>query len=78
MVVSRNNMLEHLQVHTTHKEDIGIELVKNESRLEDRINDVKTDLKDNIIQVRTDLENDIMQVRTDLLQVKSDLENIIL
>ena len=71
----RDEILEFLHIHTTDKEWTGIELVKDESRLENRINEVKTDLKGDIMQVRTDLKGDIMQVRTDLLQVKTDLEN---
>ena len=71
----RDEIHEFLQIHTTDKEWTGIELVKDESRLENRINEVKTDLKGDIMQVRTDLKGDIMQVRTDLLQVKTDLEN---
>ena len=59
MTDTKDEIFEFLQIHTT-----DIELVKDESRLENRINEVKTDLK-----------GDIMQVRTDLLQVKTDLEN---
>lgn len=75
MTDTRGEILEFLQIHTTDKEGTVIELIKNESRLENRINEVKTDLKGDIMQVRTDL----LQVKTDLeiniREVKTDLEN---
>lgn len=60
---NKDEILSILKKSTDHKEDTDKALVRIESRLEDRI-----------IEVKTDLKSDIMQVRADLLQVKTDLE----
>ena len=61
--VNNDGILSILKKSTDYKEDTDRVLVRIESRLEDRI-----------IEVKTDLKSDIMQVRTDLLQVKTDLK----
>ena len=66
MAGSKDDIIEYLQAYKDRKEKTDIELVKIESRLEDRIKEVKTDLKGDIMQVKTDLENDIKGVKTDL------------
>ena len=62
---NQNDIFGILKKSTDYKEDTDRALVRIESRLEDRI-----------IEVKTDLKSDIMQVRADLLQVKTDLEKI--
>ena len=74
MANSKNNDTYNiLKNFTDHKEDTDRELVKIESRLEDRIIEVKSDLKGDIIQVKTDLEKDIREVKIDL---KDDIKEI--
>ncbi len=86
MAGTKDEILEFLQGYKNRKEKTDIELVKIESRLEDRIKEAKTDLKGDILQVKTDLlqvktdlENNIRGVKTDLENdikgVKTDLEN---
>ena len=66
MAESKIDILEYLKVYKDTKEKSDIELVKVESRLEERIKEVKTDLKGDITQAKTDLEKDIREVKTDL------------
>ena len=71
---NKYEILNFLKNCKDRKEEADGDAVKTESRLEDRIMEVKTDLKGDIIQVKTDL----LQVKTDLennnQQVKMDLE----
>ena len=66
MADSKDNIFEYLKGYKDRKEETDIEFIRIESRLEDRIKDVKADLKGDIMQVKTDLENDIKGVKTDL------------
>ncbi len=79
MADSQDSIFEYLKAYKDRKEETDIELIKIESRLEDRIKEVKTDLKGDILQAKTDLENNIREVKTDLKNdirsVKTDLEN---
>ncbi|MDE0638594.1 MAG: hypothetical protein OXI43_22350 [Candidatus Poribacteria bacterium] len=56
MAESQKDILEYLKGYKDSKEESDIELVKVESRLEERIKEVKTDLKSDITQLKTDLE----------------------
>ncbi len=75
MADSRDDIFEYLKTYKDRKEETDIELIKIESRLEDRIKEVKTDLKSDILQVKTDLENDIKGVESHIKEVKTDLKN---
>ena len=55
MADSKDDIIEYLQGYKDRKEETDIELVKIESRLEDRIKEVKTDLKGDIMQVKNRL-----------------------
>ena len=67
MADSKNNDTYNiLKNFTDHKEDTDRELVKIESRLQDRIIEVKSDLKGDIIQIKTDLKDDIKEIRNTL------------
>ena len=70
---NKDDILSILKSYTDQKEETDKELVKIESRLEDRIIEVKSDLKGDIMQVKTDLEKDIREVKTDL---KDDIKEI--
>ena len=70
---NKDDIYSILKNYTDQKEETDRELVKIESRLEDRIIEVKTDLKGDIMQVKTDLEKDIREAKTDL---KDDIKEI--
>ena len=70
---NKDDILSILKNYTDQKEETDRELVKIESRLEDRIIEVKMDLKGDIMQVKTDLEKDIREAKTDL---KDDIKEI--
>ncbi len=72
---NKDEILSILKNVTNHKEQTDRELVKIESRLEDRIIEVKTDLKSDIMQVKTDLEKDIREVKTDLKDDTKEIRN---
>ncbi len=73
MAGSQKNILEYLKGYKESKEESDIELIKVESRLEERIKEVKTDLKSDITQLKSDLEKDIREAKTDL---KDDIKEI--
>ena len=70
---NKDDIFSILKKSTDYKEDTDRALVRIESRLEDRIIELKTDLKGDILQVKTDLEKDIREVKTDL---KDDIKEI--
>lgn len=72
MAESKDEALEYFENYTNRKEETDRGLVQMETRLEDRIKEIKTDLKGYIIQVKTDLEKDIREVKTDL---KDDIKD---
>lgn len=72
MAEPKDEALEYLKNYTNRKEETDRGLVQMETRLEDRIKEIKTDLKGDIIQVKTDLEKDIREVKTDL---KDDIKD---
>ncbi len=72
---NRDEILSNLINVTNHKEQTDRELVKIESRLEDRIIEVKTDLKSGIMQVRTDILQFKTDLEKDLREVKTDLKD---
>ena len=76
---NKYEILNFLKNCKDRKEEADGDAVKTESRLEDRIMEVKTDLKGDIIQVKTDLENNNQQVKMDLekdiREVKTDLKD---
>lgn len=71
MAESKDEALEYFKNYTNRKEETDRGLVQMETRLEDRIKEIKTDLKGDIIQVKTDLEKDVREVKTDL---KADIQ----
>lgn len=75
MTDTRDKILEFLQIHTTDKEGTDIELVKNGSRLENRISEVKTDLKDAVVEFEIDLQKSIKEFKTDLQNNIQDLRD---
>ncbi|RKU14536.1 hypothetical protein C6501_08035 [Candidatus Poribacteria bacterium] len=66
--MSEDNMDIHkyLQEYKESKNKSDIELVRIESRIEERIKEVKTELQNDNAQLKTDLEKDIREVKTDL------------
>ena len=70
---NKDDIFSILKKSTDYKEDTDRALVRIESRLEDRIIELKTDLKGDILQVKTDLEKDIREVKTYL---KDDIKEI--
>ena len=64
MAESKIDILEYLKVYKDTKEKSDIELVKVESRLEERIKEVKTDLRDDLTKVETSLRDGIKGIRT--------------
>lgn len=70
---NKDEILSILKKSTDHKEDTDRALVRIESRLEDRMIEVKTDPKVSIMQVKTDLKSAIREFKIDL---KDDIKEI--